>query len=86
VLTYELIWEWWNELRDRQQWRLRVGEKLDCFGVDRGCSASRLGEVLQQVTGRPFIDGERWFTTGAKWISSGREATARRALRARAVR
>jgi hypothetical protein len=54
--------------------------------VDRGCSASRLDEVLQQVTGCPFIDGERWFITGEKGISSGREATARRALHARDVR
>jgi hypothetical protein len=60
--------------------------KVGLLWLDRGCSASRLGEVLQQVTGRPFIDGERWFTTGAKGISSGREATARRALHARAVR
>jgi hypothetical protein len=54
--------------------------------VDRGCSASKLGEVLQQVTGRPFIDGERRFTSGVKGISSGHEATACRALHACAVR
>jgi hypothetical protein len=33
-----------------------------------------------------FIDGERWFTIGAKGISSGREAIAHRVLRARTVR